>query len=274
MPKRVRRVLLVIAATALLLASMAATTGLAAAKQPACQVENLNTGLKYTNLGTAVTAATTEDTIQVKGVCAGVLIAGKTLTLLGKARKDVPMATISGHLHLGTGNISPSIVPGHLIAYSIKFTGGTSGAIGLNADSSLVLHDSLVTGNTNASSGGGIDGIRAYVTLDNTDITNNTSFADFFDPGFESFSIGGSGGGISLIGAPSTLTLMGDSDFTGNVAEEPVSADNVIPALGGAIDWRGGSVTFDAWTGSISGNTPSGDQCSGDLTLPDSSICQ
>jgi hypothetical protein len=140
-----------------------------------------------------------------------------------------------------------------------------------------------VTGNS-ATAGGGIDIVRGSLTLDNTDVTNNTALAftnRFPQPCPAPPHVQpGSGGGIGAAGTPfvgANITLKGDSDITGNTAQPGADCNgDPLPGEGGGIDRSGtaSTVTFDSWTGEISGNSPGTDQCNPDLTLPDSSVCQ
>jgi hypothetical protein len=244
---------------------------------PACSVENMTTDATYTDVQAAIDAATTGDELDITGTCTGSFsIIQKTVDLKGTTAS--PQAAIIGSLTIGTG----SFEPGHSTVTNLKIADGSG--VFISPDSTAVLKDSLVTGNSNPANGGGIDIVRGSLTLDNSDVTNNTSLAEalppFGCPGPPTVQPG-RGGGISAAGTPfvgANITLKGDSDITGNTAQPGLDCDGttVLPGDGGAIFQSGAAstLTFDSWTGEISGNSPSTDQCDPDRTLPDSSVCQ
>jgi hypothetical protein len=139
-PRRRVRVLAALATGGLLVIAFATLSPVAGAKAPTCRVTNLQTAVAYNDngqaLNDAIAAATSGDTLQIKGVCSGsYTVSQKTLTLLGKGTKDVPQATLQGDLNVGVGTFQP----GYVTVTNMKITGSSSSGVSISPDSSAVL---------------------------------------------------------------------------------------------------------------------------------------
>src|SRR3954447_15838668 len=233
---------------------------------PVCFVKNTTTNATYTDVQSAVDAASSGDELDITGTCTeSVLIKDKTVNLTGTP--TMPQATLVGRLQVGINNGGD---PGQSTVTNMTITGS-----GIEVDgSTLVLKNSLVTGNSSEFGGGGGINVNAAIdaslTLDNTDVMNNSSGGAILPPigcPFGPTVVPGEGGGIAahtLFGTTARIILKGDSDITGNTAEPGVDCDGItpLPGEGGAIFGSGNvPVTFISWTGKSSGNSPSTDQC-------------
>lgn len=97
------------------------------ARPPDCQVENLDTGQDFTpNLQHAIDVVATGQTIQVKGICRGNFATGsfaqpvKQFTIVGKARRGQPIATLDG----GTTGRTLFFLNANVTLRSLALTGG------------------------------------------------------------------------------------------------------------------------------------------------------
>jgi hypothetical protein len=201
----------------------------ASAVETQCGVQNPRTAQSFGTLKQAVEAATTGDTLDVKGTCEGDTLLNKHLTIDGETPPNYGAPTLQGRPTEAEAVVR--VVPNVQVTITgLMITGGTiSGGIGggISSEGSLTLANSTVTGN-----GGGITnkGPEASLTLTGATVSNNQV-----------------GGGITNYEGLVTLT---NSTVSGNTNE---SNEN----WGGGI-WTnyGGVVTLNGST--VTGNTGQG----------------
>lgn len=174
-----RRWLAALVAVGMAVAGVAAVAPAASAQPTTCSVVNNNTRANYTDLQSAVNAATAGDELVVRGTCTrtapdtGTLV-NKDLTITGRANSP----TLSG--------------------------GGVARVLTIAANVSVTL-EKLIIKNGHTTSGGGINN-RGTVTLKNSTVTGNTATV-----------LTGNGGGI-YTQAPGTVTMNSSNTVTGNSA--------------------------------------------------------
>jgi hypothetical protein len=202
-----------------------------AASAATCSVKNHTTSVSYSDLQTAVTAASNGDTLRVGGTCSAPVVITKNLTLTNRVRG------VNGVIQ-GAHLVTPLSVAfgatvvvrnltlvggGGFYPYSSAYLGG-----GIFNQGSLTLDGTtLVTGNT-ASYGGGIFNEGGFVHVTgHTRITNNfySGIANYFGVvvvNGHAVVSGNDGAGIvntkgSIDGTGSaTLSLSGHALVTGN----------------------------------------------------------
>ena len=139
---------------------------LAEAKQPKCLIVNLGGGGgAWDTLQAAQDAAAAGDTLKVKGTCHGPTTLSKDLTVVGQSNPGFGTATLDGDQAGSVVTDRPRSQrrdqrphdhgrrsPRKAAASSTARTLGDGGAVG----GSVTLTDSIVTGNTATSLGGGI----------------------------------------------------------------------------------------------------------------------
>ena len=233
---------------------------------PPCKATNVTQGTKdKLDLQAAIDSANPDDTIQVKGVCAGPFTVGKNLSLVGK--NNVSKAQLNGGgssvLTVASGvnvTLTNLLVTGTILPFGVNFgiynAGGTvtlndsSSVSGIhapgifNAGGTVTLNDSSsVSGNA-----GGIYNAGGTVTLNDSSSVSGNSAVE--------------GGGISNFGG--TVTLNDSSSVS----------DNRAIFEGGGIDNEGGTVTLND-SSSMSDNSGSAGggiwNNAGTVTLNDSS---
>lgn len=216
---RLRRALPLAAglALALPLGAGALAAPAASAATTSCLVADASSDQSYTSLQDAVTAATTGDTLFVKGTCTGTTDITKSLTITGQSNGTQKTATLNGGSNpvLGSNDLpiynptAPNVLtiePGVTVTLNtLVITNGYSQyAGGIYSSGTLTLNGSTVTGNYGGADGGGIWIHSGTLTLNNSTVTGN--HAD------------GGGGGIWNCG---TVTLAGSTTITGNTALPP-----------------------------------------------------
>ena len=198
-------------------------------------IANRTSGLSYTTLQAADTAASPGDTLAVYGTCQGGATLDKNLTIVGNNGYGTP--TLQGG---GAANpVSVVLVRNDSAAPTVSIsgvsiTGGQAGYGGgiVNYKSILTLTNVTVTGNatTAGGEGGGIlNSFGATLTLTNSTVGNNTAAV---------------GGGIENYGA---LTL-NSSTVSNNSA-----VGNFPYVMGGGIYSANGTLTITNST--VSNNT-------------------
>jgi predicted outer membrane repeat protein len=267
-----RSVLVALALGALAVLGAFYSVPLAGATQPKCLVVNVRSGQSYGTLQEAVTAASAEDTLKVKGTCYGTTTISKNLTIVGQSNPGFGPATLNGAksgsvvtveeratvaimgltITGGSGTLEVHECPGRcgggvLNDGSLTLTNstvsdneatvqeGSGGGIYNNgeAEGVLTLISSTVTGNTATLDGGGIRSINGALTLINSAIAANKGNQD--------------GGGISISFTQPFLVTINNSSVTGNTARID----------GGGIEVFESSATLNNST--VSGNSaPSG----------------
>ncbi|HEX3722949.1 MAG TPA: hypothetical protein VHV31_09170, partial [Nitrolancea sp.] len=160
---------------------------MAAAKPSQCRV--INNG-KFTTLQAAQDAASAGDTLQVHGMCTGTTTIDKNLTVTGKPDSSTP--TLDG----GEQGTVLTIVQGVTVTIKrLTITGGTADTGGGIVNSgTLILNDSIVSGNTAQSSGGGIENSGTVTLNGSSAVTGNRAASGNCT---ESASCFGVGGGIA-----------------------------------------------------------------------------
>jgi hypothetical protein len=175
----------------------------------------------------------------------GLPVITSTLVIVGHAatvrRTGSPFFRIfavgaGGHLALQNLTVSD----GSLGTQPSLSNGDGAGINVLAASASLTHTDCVITNNTNAGLGGGVElaGNSATATITRSTISNNTALA---------------GGGIQLEGSSETLILR-TSNVTGNKVFDP--AGSLVD--GGGIDDSGGSDTVRIVQSTIDGNSAVG----------------
>lgn len=212
----------------LALATVALGTALfvpsASAVETQCGVRDVRTGLSFGTLKQAVEAATTGDTLDVKGTCEGDTVLTKPLTIAGEAPPNYGPPTLQGRpteteAVVRVLNGTPVTITG------LTVTGG-AGNGGISNEGPLTLANSAVTGNAGGitNNGGG-----ASLALTSSTVSNN--HAAF--------------GGITNFEGSVTLT---NSTVSGNTAN---------------VQWGGGIWTNFGGVVTLNGSTVSGNRAQG-----------
>jgi hypothetical protein len=232
--------------------AIAASAVLALAVAGSAQAATLrvcSSGCQYMTISGALAAATSGDRIAIgPGSYEGGFTIERDISLLGAGSGETtiagggPVVTVNagvsatirdvtitggdagGILNVGTLTLRDSIVSGN--------TASTQGGGISNAGGTLTLRDSMVSGNTTQDDGGGIFNDAGTLTLKGSTVTGNTAHGD--------------GGGIVSLGSVAVLSLM-DSTVSGNTAQ---TSD------GGGITNLGASAVLKNST--VSGNTAGG----------------
>jgi hypothetical protein len=218
----------------------------ASAVETQCGVKNVRTGQSVGTLTEAVEAATTGDTLDVKGTCEGDTVLTKQLTIDGETPPNYGPATLQGRPTEVEGVVR--VIPNVAVTIAgLTITGATAGgSVGAFNEGSLTLANSTVTGNvlgitnsgraasltltsstvSNNQPTGGIENHEGSVTLTNSTVSGNSADVLW-------------GGGIWTADG-GHVTLNG-STVTGNTAQ------------GGGIFSRASSVTLNS--SNVIGNT-------------------
>lgn len=234
-----------------------------------CSVQDLTSGTRYTtdggaSLQTAISAAATGDTLQVRGRCVGnYTVTNSSLTLAGRATGK-SQAAIDG----GASGSVLAISGGSITLTDLVITNGlasTSGGGIRSIGAVLTLNGSTsVNSNTTTSGGGGIYNINGSIVLnDSASVKGNTA-----DVGGGIASDGGSvvmnglssvtanashrGGGIYT--SYGTIALNGSAAVSGNTATLVTGGIYYQTGAGGGIASDGGHTTL-AGSSSVTGNT-------------------
>jgi hypothetical protein len=178
----------------------------ASASSPGCSITNKSSRESFTDLQSAVNAASAGDTLLVKDTCSGTTTVATDLTVTGRQpHGQSASATLDGG---GAGSVL-TITPGVRVAIrSLTLTDGATAASdlggGITDDGGVVtVSDSSISENS-AMFGGGIENNQGKVVLRDSSVTDNTATID--------------GGGIDTF--PSgTVTVRGDSRISDNTAD-------------------------------------------------------
>ncbi len=179
-----RRSLLLALAIAVATLGSVSWVSLAGAAQPKCLVVNVRTAHSHCKLQTAVNAATSGDTLKVKGTCYGDTTISNSLTIVGQSNPGFGPARLNGD------NNAQS--PGSVIVdrgATVAITGLTIVG-GYNNERAREDLGGPVTRDT-AEKGGGIYNQRGSLTLTNSTVSGNT--ATFSGKGYEGETFGGGG---------------------------------------------------------------------------------
>jgi hypothetical protein len=259
-----RRTLAYLAGAVILTLAMASN---ALASGAHCKVSDNHKS--YSSLGSAVSAASSGDTLVVSGNCAStseILINGLTLTIKGRGKK--PTISLAGG---STGRVLGVFPSADVTIDGLTITGGNGTADGGGLDNfgTVVLNDSTVTGNSvtaggNAACvGGGIFNEEGgTLTLNSSTVSNNAALASSGQQASGGGIFDASGGTTTTAG---TVTL-NNSTVSGNTTGG-ASTPGGTPAnygFGGGIYVTGtgfgavpGSVTLTGTT-TVTGNTATG----------------
>lgn len=245
-------VLGVLATLALLVGQVAVWTSSAGAAT--CTVKNITTRVTGSDLQGAIYAASTGDTLKIKGVCAGSFTIDKDLTLAGPATLDGE--TCDGP-YCGRG-IVLWVDAGNVTLKNLTITNGSSTYDGggiWNFGTLTLKGSSSVTGNSAEDGAGGIYNFGTLTLNGSSSVSGNTVYYV------------GNGGGIWNVG---TLTLNGSSSVSGNSAaygggifnEGTVTLSGSSSVTGNTAEEGGGIFNFGAvnfapdWNGTVCGNDP------------------
>lgn len=193
-------------------------------------IKNQNTGVVFTDLALAITAASSGDTLKISGTCVGNFIINKTLNLIGGDD-----AVLDGN-HLGSVlTITSSTATVRLNKLTIEngsaATGGGIRNIGAGTNGGiLVINNSEIINNTATTAGGGIfsTGSASRLHLYNSKVAHNTLEAVG--------QAAASGGGIAI-----TATGQG-SIFNSKISNN--SAGVTTGSNGGGILGVGAAITI------------------------------
>ena len=220
-----------------------------AAKPEKCLVVNKTSGGAFDDLQAAVAAAAAGDALKLKGTCSntarGGIRIGKNLTITGQSNNGFGPATVAFVSDGFTRSVAVRVDAGAnvtLTGLTITRGSGSFDGGGISVSGTLVLNDSLVSGNSALGGGGIAVATTGDVTLNGTRVANN--FGLF-------------GGGIQNQGV---LTV-----------NDSAIANNETSFDGGGISNYNGTVSI---TGSlITGNRGVGIYTSGgSVAITDSSI--
>lgn len=171
------------------------------------KITNENTGEVYTDLQTAITAASSGDTLEIKGTCVGSFVIAKNLILKGTDDAILDGAGAGTPLTVMTNPIS-----------TVEITVTAAG---------LTIQNGLSTN----LGGGGVLNVGAHLVLKNSRIRNNNAL------------LGNGGGIMNLTTSPSSfiasLSLI-DCEVTDNSTQE---AGGGIANVGGILDMYETNVT-------------------------------
>ncbi len=253
-------------------ASVLLGTAPAGATAAPCSVTDQQSGNSYSDLQTAINAASAGDTLQVTGTCVGNFTTAKDLTLLGSGG-----ATLDGN-RAGT---TLTITAGMVSVVKMTITNGrasgdgSGNGSGIAVDTALILRRSTVTLNAAAHDGGGIfAGPSAVLTLKSSTVSwNEGNFGGgIFASSASKVTLRGStlsrnqgdseGGGIFSAGrltvSHSTVTENGAGDGGGGIwstghlklTDSTVSGNPAGSKNGGGIANFGGSGVITRTTNS------------------------
>lgn len=222
-----------------------------AAKPEKCLVVNTTSGGAFDDLQAAVDAAAAGDALKLKGTCTntarGGIRIGRNLTITGRSNNGFGPAVVA---FASDGFTRSSVIRidagANVTLTGLTITRGSGGfgdgGGGIRVSGTLVLNDSLVSGNSSVSGGGISVATTGNVTLNRTRVANN--FGLF-------------GGGIENQG----VLTVNDSTIADNQSQFDA---------GGIVNYNG-TVSI---TGSlITGNRPRGIYTSGgSVAITDSSI--
>jgi hypothetical protein len=241
----------------------------AAAKQPKCLVVNVRSGASYGTLQEAVTAASAEDTLKVKGTCYGTTTIAKNLTIVGESGHGSGQATLDGAKSGSVVTVERGVTAaitrltitggsGSLEPITFSIVGG-----GITNFGSLTLTDSTVSGNTAVEGGsvgfgkgGGIFNGGEYspgAPLTITDSTVSGNEADYWGGG-----IGNEEGSVTL----------NDSTVSRNAARQ--EGGGIAQGFGGSLTITDSTVADNTVTASY--GLGGGIQVEGSLTLTNSTV--
>ena len=147
------------------LAMLSLLTAAPATSQTACSVTNQRTGVNYTSLSSAISAANAGDTLFIQNTCGGNVEINKSLTLQGQRPAGSPTpiiaATTAGSSVLTVGNLANV----NLRIANLRITGGRGspfpmvglqgGGISIYKGSTVTLDNARVK-NNRAEVGGGV----------------------------------------------------------------------------------------------------------------------
>ncbi len=268
--RRTPRRILAVLTTFGVLSALVALAPAAGAAVTKCQAENLTLGTKASpNLAGLISAANPGNTIQVKGICTGVFVLAKDVTLVGKATKAVPSPALDGGYVSGTQTYPGIVVivkPGVTATVrDLTIQHGAYPCIGNNdpveCDAGGVFNYgaltlSRVTVQDNVGSGVGNYAPDDGATMSITDSTITGNHAEFYGGGILTASgavvltrtvvtqnkADLDAGGISVAAGADSVTL-NDSTVTNNSAGDE----------GGGI-WNGASLILNG-DSSVAHNT-------------------
>jgi hypothetical protein len=217
-----------------------------AAGRPECLVSNERTGQESKSLQDGIDAASSGDTLVVKGTCVGNSTITKNLRIKGVSNPAFGRATLDGD-GLGTVVTIADVITVAINDLTIGNGSANEGGGIFNWYGSVTLTDSVVSGNR-APTGGGISNRYGAVAVTNTTLIGNTGI---------------SGGGIFSGGGTFALT---DSIVTGNAA---------AAGEGGGI-FNGSDNTLTLTNSTVAGNNATYDgggiANTGAFTLNDSTL--
>ncbi len=228
-----------------------------------CKVTDKATRQSYSDLQSAVNAASAGDRLLVQGTCTGTTTIAIGLTVQGTRASGDAAPTLDG----GGGGSVLTIMPGIRVAIrSLTITNGVTASSdlggGITDEGGVVtVIDSTITANS-AMFGGGIENNQGRVVVEDSVITGNDATVD--GGGIDTFPSGSvtvrgatsvndntaglNGGGIAHFGS-GNLTLRNTSTVAGNSA---------VNGGGGIYDANTGTVTLHD-TSNVHDNTAGGD---------------
>ena len=169
-----------------------------------CRVVNHTTGTTSRHLQPVIDAASPQDVIFIKGVCAGNFVVGKSLRFVGKATSSTPEATLDGRDSGTVVTVNDAVVA---VFKDVVITNGNSadqgGGINVAGGTLTLSGDSRVKGNQAAFFGGGIENSGTVLLTGHARVSGNTASV--------------SDGGITGGGA---LTMSGYSQVNGNTSTQ------------------------------------------------------
>ena len=148
----------------------------AAAKPTKCQILNSVTDERFATLQLAVDAASSGDTLRVKGTCVGSTTIARSVTIVGESNNGFGPATLDG-AHAGR---VLTIMGGVVSLSGLTITGGTAtyggglATIGCCFGPTVTVTRSVITSNT-ATDGGGIGHQSGTVILIDSSVSGNTA---------------------------------------------------------------------------------------------------
>jgi hypothetical protein len=236
---------------------------------PACSVVNTRTSTTYSDLQTAIDAATAGDELDITGTCTGNYGVTENLTLKGIDTAGVK-ATLDGN---NAGRTLTVFADTSVTVYlqNLRITKGKAGDVGggIFNIATLIATNVVVTHNSAADQGGGVWS-KGSLSMAQSEVTSN--------------SAGTEGGGIALVTdadcactTDSTLTATTVSNNTagttgggifllygaGLTLDSSSITGNAAGQSGGGIEFLGSSLSG---TATITGNTP--DNCDPDNIIP------
>ncbi len=226
------------------LAMLSLLTAAPATSQTACSATNQRTGVNYTSLSSAISAANAGDTLLIQNTCSGNIVINKDLTLTGVRPAGSPLPAVvaqtSQSSNITVGNSGPFPEVTTVVFNKLRISGGNAGRDGygggiyISATADVTLNDTRVSGNRAGIGGGIFDAIGA-LTLNDSAVRGNkaTVFPGFGGGIFITTDAvvvlnysriinnsARSGGGVFQFGnVNGTLTLKG-STIRGNTADD------------------------------------------------------